>query len=105
MAVDPGTTVTVVVPPHEREHFSLLYDPEASSSGSEEVGQFLFAPLYKVSDGDTATTFVGCDRDIDTQFAGAVIVAGARCVDLDFYVDDAAEAQRETVSFGAGECA
>lgn len=105
VAVDPGVTVTVVVPPHERELFSLLYDPDPSSSGSEEVGQFLFLPLYRVLDGAIATTFIGCDRDIDTQFAGGVIVAGARCVDLDFYVGDAVEPQRETVSFGAGDCA
>jgi hypothetical protein len=92
--IEPHATATVIVPAHEREHLSLLYDPSKWTENS----------LYEAVLGDAAVTFEACPDGPPTQFNGGFLVAGARCADLDVYVADALQPDKVRVSFGAGEC-
>jgi len=94
--VDRGTEVTVSVPPDERGHVALLYDPEVFNS-------------RQMADGDTAVTFRACprgDRSFPgpTQFNGSFIVDGPQCATLEVRVGDG-PLRRVDVAFGTRTCA
>jgi hypothetical protein len=100
VVVEAGATVTLVVPPAERRHLALLYDPAAWREDNR----------YRIADGDTAATFRSCPPgqapvgDGDTQFNGGFLVAGPRCVTLEVSTPAWKAPRRVTVSFGAGRC-
>jgi hypothetical protein len=100
VVVEAGATVTVTVPPAERRHLSLLYDPAAWKD----------AGTYRVADGDPVVTFEGCRPSEHpfgaeaTQFNGGLVVAGSRCATLEVSTSTSAAPRRLTVSFGAGRC-
>ena len=97
--VEPGATVTVSIPESASSVASLLYRP----------AKFSFTRA-RVRDGDTATTLVACEQpngdqpwQRGTQFNGAFLVYGRRCVPVDIAVAGQ-PAVRRLVSFGAGTC-
>jgi hypothetical protein len=96
--VAAGATVTLTVPPAERRHLALLYDPAAWKEDNH----------YRLGDGDTAVTFQSCPPEQTppgadgTQFNGGFLVAGARCATLEVSTPAWRAPWRVTVSFGAG---
>lgn len=75
----PGRVATVSVPPNERRHVALLYDPAA------------FDRTQTVAHGEHAVSFRACGRPAGarsqdwgaaTQFNGGIIVDSPRCVRL-----------------------
>lgn len=102
--VDVGAEVTVSVPASDRPHAALLYDPSA----------FREDGLYALSDGDPEVTFRSCAKGENpflrfgypegpTQFNGALIVDGPRCLRLD--VTPAGEPPIAVViPLGVGSC-
>jgi hypothetical protein len=95
-----GKTVTLVVPEEARRVVSLLYDPD----------RWRMRNAYRVAEGNVVTTFRACEGVFGvrpheyTQFNGAIVVAGARCVPLDVYAEGSDEPLRAMLSFGAGRC-
>jgi hypothetical protein len=98
--VEAGATVTLTVPPAERRHLALLYDPAAWREDNR----------YRIGDGDTAVTFQSCPPEQTpagadgTQFNGGLLVAGSRCATLEVSTPEWSRPRRVTVSFGAGRC-
>jgi hypothetical protein len=106
VAVRAGVTVTASVPAAERR-FALLYGP--SHWGIP------YARGYRLADGERRATFHACAASTPsfvpgkhrpvgkwTEFNGAVIVAGARCVTLD--VRSGSRRWHARLVFGAGRC-
>jgi hypothetical protein len=98
--VKAGATVTLTVPPAERRHLSLLYDPDSWTENNH----------YRLADGDTAVTFQSCPPEQTpfgadgTQFNGGFLVDGPRCATLEVSTPERRAPRRVTVSFGAGRC-
>jgi hypothetical protein len=98
------TVATVVVPEPARRHASLLYNPAAWNDRN----------AYKIGDGETAVRFKACKKGETapkggpltamTQFNGAFVVAGIRCVPLEVLVRGRSGAIPVNLSFGAGRC-
>src|SRR5205809_4769012 len=95
--VDRGTEVTVIIPPDERGHVALVYDPAAFDS-------------TQIADGETSVNFHACGKGEGgfpgpTQFNGGFIVDGPQCATID--VLNAANGlwKRVNVAFGRGACA
>jgi hypothetical protein len=96
---------TVVLPESERRYAGLLYNPAAWNNRN----------AYTIEDGETALRFKACKKgetgpvggplNAMTQFNGAFVVAGARCVPLQIYVRGEQGTIPVTLSFGAGRCA
>jgi hypothetical protein len=79
-AVEPGASVTVVVPPRERENVSLSYDPQVWSAPSRG------AP--RLSDGHRSVRLTACRRERPhTQFNGGFIVRWPHCARLTVYAE------------------
>jgi hypothetical protein len=106
LAVSAGSVVTVTVPRSER-HLALLYRPLD--------WRIPYSRGYRLADGERAVTFRACRADEPsfvpgkhrpvgrwTEFNGAVVVAGARCVK----VVVRARGYRRTLRlpFGVGTC-
>lgn len=97
--VENGAVVTVTIARSARPRVSLLYEPSLSTGGRAGVGE-----------GDHRVTFQACRESEspfavrETQFNGAFIVAGARCVPLHIRVNDEPRTRRVAFSFGAGHC-
>jgi hypothetical protein len=95
---------TVVVPEPERRSTALLYDPAAWNDRN----------AYRLEDGESAVTFKACKKGVTaragarpnamTQFNGALVVAGARCVPLEVLVRGEKRTLPVKLSFGAGRC-
>jgi hypothetical protein len=100
VVVEVGATVTLVVPPAERRHLALLYDPAAWREDNH----------YRIADGDPAVTFRSCPPGqtplgaSGTQFNGGFLVDGPRCATLEVATPAWKAPRRVTVSFGAGRC-
>jgi hypothetical protein len=102
-----GAVATVVVPDSMRSSAALLYNPAAWNDRN----------AYRIEDGESAVTFKACEKGESepvggppngmTQFNGAFVVAGDRCVRLDVRVrgEDQIIPVKVKLSFGAGECA
>lgn len=76
--LDPGTTVTLVVPNAYRDRVSHLFDASMwNSSGS-----------YRIAEGGTAVKFLPCESE-SAQFVGGFIFQGDPCVELNVTVGDA----------------
>jgi hypothetical protein len=84
VVVRGGARVTVAVT--SRRHAALLYDPRAFDSAKH------------VADGERAVRFVACEEQ--TQFNGAFLVDGRRCVPIEIRWD--ARRERRVASFGEG---
>jgi hypothetical protein len=99
VVVENGAVATVTIPASARRYASLLYDEESFGMGGR-VG---------VDAGDHRVTFEACRKGEspfavpETQFNGAFIVAGPRCVPLRIRIDGAGT-RRVALSFGAGYC-
>jgi hypothetical protein len=99
VVVENGAVVTVTIPRSARPHASLQYEPSLSSGGRTRVDA-----------GDHRVTFEACREGEspyaarETQFNGAFIVAGPRCVPLHIRINDEAPTRRVVFSFGAGHC-
>jgi hypothetical protein len=98
VVVEPATTVTVAIPASAQALASLAYDPRR------------FNDMRRVRAGYAAVTFAACEQpngDLPwqrgTQFNGAFIVYGRRCVPIDVSVAGQPAARR-LISFGAGAC-
>jgi hypothetical protein len=82
------------VPPAERRHLALLYDPADWKENNQ----------YRLGDGDTAVTFQSCPPEQTplgadgTQFNGGFLVAGARCATLEVSTPQWRTPRRVTVS-------
>jgi hypothetical protein len=98
--------VTASVLPSERK-LGLLYRPAD--------WRIPYSRGYRLADGERRVTFHACTADTPsfvpdkhrpvgkwTEFNGAVLVAGARCVTLD--VRSGRRRWRPRLSFGAGRC-
>jgi hypothetical protein len=102
--VRPDAVATVIVPESERGAAALLYNP---ANWNHPKG-------YRIEDGDSAVTFEACKKGETigtssplnemTQFNGAFLVAGVRCVPLEVFVQGRQETIPVTLSFGAGRC-
>lgn len=102
-----GAVATVVVPDSMRSSAALLYNPAAWNDRN----------AYRIEDGESAVTFKACEKGESepvggppngmTQFNGAFVAAGDRCVRLDVRVrgEDPIIPVKVKLSFGAGECA
>jgi hypothetical protein len=94
--VDPGATVTLIVPAVERQHFALLYDLSKLSQ-----------PARRVSSGEWKVTFHACRSQptdgFTNGFNGGFIVAGPRCVVLDMYTRGKGQ-QRLALPLGVARC-
>jgi hypothetical protein len=95
--VEPQSTVTLTIPDSARNLASLVYNPRKFNA-------------HRVRDGDAAITLVSCDQpngdkpwERGTQFNGAFVVFGRRCVPVDIAVGGE-PAVRRLLSFGAGTC-
>jgi hypothetical protein len=105
VGVRAGKTVTVRVARRDRGRVSLLYGPRSRSP----------VPPYRVADGAAAVTFHACAAGHpafsyagpvgpQTIFAGAFVVAGARCVHLEVRERGGRRTLRRTVGFGVRRC-
>jgi hypothetical protein len=78
-AVEPAESVTVVVPPPERRHVALAYDPEVWRRWSSRRKP-------QLSDGESSVRLVACpDEQPHTQFNGGFIVRWPHCARLQVY--------------------
>jgi hypothetical protein len=96
--------VTVAIPESERRHASLLFDTirfRWKGADAEFVERF---GLAQVSDGRPAVRVEPC-RSGPTLFGRGFVVAGARCLPLDVWVDGEAKPMRTLISFAMGACA
>jgi hypothetical protein len=99
-----GAVATVIVPESERRYAGLLYNPAVWNDRN----------AYRVEDGETAVRFKACKKgetapvggplNAMTQFNGAFVVAGVRCVPLEVLVRGQKGTTPVTLSFGAGGC-
>jgi hypothetical protein len=96
VVVAHGAVVSVAIAPTAFRVASLLYDPS----------RFKDTNRYEVSEGERAVTFEACASGASrfTQFNGAFIVAGARCVPLQILTEDGDPRIHRVLSFGRGEC-
>jgi hypothetical protein len=96
-----GRDVTVAVPRSQRSHASLLWGATTGVTRMEErLG------LREIADGNPAVRFKGCAGKFMEYVGGGFVIAGARCLPLDYWVDKEDVARRLVVSFGKrGECA
>ncbi|MGH2837174.1 MAG: hypothetical protein ACRDJY_02360 [Thermoleophilaceae bacterium] len=93
-----GRDVTVVVPRSERSHASLLWGPTPGISRKEErLG------LAQIADGNPAARFKGCPGEFMEYVGGGLVIAGARCLPLDVWVEREDEPQRVVAAFGVRE--
>lgn len=77
--VEPGESVTVVVPPRERSEVALIYDPEV-------WGRWSATRTPRLSDGHDSVRLVACrDEQPHTQFNGGFIVRWPHCARLEVY--------------------
>jgi hypothetical protein len=100
-----GAVATVAVSETERRHAALLYNPADWNNRNE----------YRIGDGESAVTFKACKKgetapvggplNAMTQFNGAFVVAGVRCLPLEIRVRGQQQTIPVTLSFGAGRCA
>jgi hypothetical protein len=99
-----GAVATVAVSETERRHAALLYNPADWNNRNE----------YRIGDGESAVTFKACKKGETapvggplamTQFNGAFVVAGVRCLPLEVLVRGQEQTIPVTLSFGAGRCA
>jgi hypothetical protein len=100
VVVENGAEVTITIPRPARPHASLLYDEESFGTGGR----------FRVERGHDRVSFEACRKGEspfairETQFNGAFIVGGPRCVPLHIRTDDEARTRRVVFSFGAGHC-
>lgn len=90
-SVEPGDSVTLVVPASERDHYSLLWNP-ATWTGENTVGA-----------GEPAVTLQACDG-YPTVFAGGFVTEQSYCAPLDVYFGDSTERERVFLPFGSVNC-
>jgi hypothetical protein len=97
--VKSGLEVVVAVPPFERDHVALGYDPSKWDT------------FPTVANGEQTVLFVACDRDEEsttwssaTQFNGQIIVPRPHCVVLDVRVGQHGPLRRIKTPFGRGVC-
>jgi hypothetical protein len=99
VVVENGAVATVTIPRSARRHASLLYKPSLSAGGRARVDA-----------GDHRVRFEACRKGEspfavrETQFNGAFIVAGPRCLPLHIRINGEARARPVAFSFGAGHC-
>jgi hypothetical protein len=116
LLVAAGERVTLAAPTDQRRRVSLLYGSEGGAVFPPRRGR----PGFAVSDGAAAVTLAACRRRRslreareecgprpfracrwrNTQFNGGLIVAGARCVELEVWVDGRPEPLRAQLPFG-----
>lgn len=99
-----GTVATLVIPKSARPHATLLYNPADWNDRN----------AYRIEDGESAVTFKACKKgeteradgplSARTQFNGAFVVAGVRCLRLEVFVRGEERTIPVTLSFGAGRC-
>ena len=100
LLVEGSRAATLEVPPAERAHASLLYVGKRGYSPAERrLG------LAQVADGHGAVRFEPFrkGRGPISEFPGGLVVAGARCLPLDVWVEGSTTPIRRTVSFGVGD--
>jgi hypothetical protein len=90
VVVDRGPAVTLMVSSFDGQPVTLLYDESVWRDDN----------LYDLSEGERAVTFEPCaDRQV-SQFNGAFLVPGPRCVALEVWVSDSRTARALQVPFG-----
>lgn len=89
LAIAPGPAVTLVVPEADREHVALNYNPQTRYT----VG----APLETAQQ---SVRFAACGAETPRQYNGGIIVAGARCVTLDVWIDGKDTPRKALLPFG-----
>ena len=107
LLVRAGSVATLTIPRTERRHIALTYRPSD--------WRIPYARGYRLADGEASVTFRACDADEPsfvpgrkrpvgrwTEFNGAFVVAGARCVTL--HVRSGRRVLPVRLSFGAGRC-
>jgi hypothetical protein len=95
--------VTLEIPETELAHASLLFDNltfDWEGADAEFVERF---GLAQVSDGRPAVRVEPCASG-PTLYGRGFVVAGARCLPLNVWVDGEAEPIRTLISFAAGGC-
>ena len=107
VVVRTGWVARVVVPPAQRAKVALQYAPEDFNKAvvpaeSEHDVTFTACPPRRPFLGPASARY--------TQFNGAIVVAGRRCVTLEVYAAKQghplpAAPTRARLSFGAGRCA
>jgi hypothetical protein len=76
--VEPGESVTVVVPPRERSHVALIYEPEVWGRWSRRTP--------RLSDGHSSVRLTACrDERPHTQFNGGFLVRWPHCARLEVF--------------------
>ncbi len=89
--LEPGTEVTLRVPPESRILVSLIFDPSTWNQGG----------AYRIADGRQAVTFLPC-QDEPSQFVGGFVFAkGNGCVELEITIGDTPP-RRMAVPVGGG---
>ena len=89
--VEPGDSVTLVVPVSERGNYSLLWNP-ATGRGDDTVAS-----------GESAVTLRACDG-YQTAFLGGFATTKQYCAPLDLYFGDNTEPERIFLPFGGVDC-
>jgi hypothetical protein len=100
LVIEGSRAVTIAIPKAERGNASLLYAAKRGYTGEERrLG------LAQVSDGHSAVRLEPCTkgRGRFTEFPGGLVVAGARCLQLDVWVAGSGMPIERALSFGAGE--
>lgn len=97
LALDAASRAMLVVPEAEKDNISIGYAWQWEREFDPSV------VLRPISDGNRGVVFEACPNR-ETHFSGGFYVAGARCADLDVYLEDTQEPTRITLGFGVQDC-
>jgi hypothetical protein len=99
LVISGERAVTLEIPQDEQRFTSLLYSTTSDYTRQEaELG------LAEVSDGRSAVRFEPCAKGTGeyTQYPGGLVIAGARCLPLNVWIDGRESPVRRVLSFGVG---
>lgn len=97
IALDTASRAMLVVPEAEKNNISIGYTWQWEREFDPDV------VLRPIADGNRGVVFEACP-DRETHFSGGFYVAGARCVDVDVYLEDVQEPTRLSFGFGVQDC-
>lgn len=108
-----GTRAVLAIAPQDRRHAAFLY---GNGLDDRPVGRQV-GPYWsvRVSDGQAAIALEACDATEPrfsgpgtvgpyTAFPGAAVVAGARCVTFQVWIEGDAQPFEKTLPFGVSSC-
>lgn len=94
VVVERGSPTSLMVSAFDQQPVRLLYDESVWRDDNR----------YRLSEGDHAVTFEPCEDRRSTQFNGAFLMRGPRCVGLEVWVEGERQARALQVPFGRVSC-